>query len=301
MNSGGGGDIDVESLSVTENGSYNAGEGKAYNPVIVNVQPDLITKSITANGTYNASADNADGYSSVDVNVSGYKISEVSGLPSPIATFSDGANLPMPKLKVSIEPVQEGSGDPSPTNVRPFSGWSAVDVTIQDDIDNPTTTETITIQLGDTYYGGKLDVVSGVLTVDRAIKKFNGGSDESWDYNLVPNSFYQAALQFGVMKNSMGIISNEFETISISDRGTKNGIVEVADKIIRVALLPDFGISSSAQWATWLASNPLEVVYELATPTTIQLTPTAVKSLTATNNLWADTGDVTEASYWEEL
>lgn len=33
--------------------------------------PTLITKSITQNGTYNASSDNADGYSSVVVNVSG--------------------------------------------------------------------------------------------------------------------------------------------------------------------------------------------------------------------------------------
>ena len=33
--------------------------------------PTLITKSITVNGTYNASSDNADGYSSVTVNVSG--------------------------------------------------------------------------------------------------------------------------------------------------------------------------------------------------------------------------------------
>lgn len=33
--------------------------------------PTLITKSITANGTYNASSDNADGYSSVTVSVSG--------------------------------------------------------------------------------------------------------------------------------------------------------------------------------------------------------------------------------------
>lgn len=34
-------------------------------------QPTLTTKNITANGTYNASSDNADGYSSVTVNVSG--------------------------------------------------------------------------------------------------------------------------------------------------------------------------------------------------------------------------------------
>ncbi len=33
--------------------------------------PTLTTKSITANGTYDASSDNADGYSSVTVNVSG--------------------------------------------------------------------------------------------------------------------------------------------------------------------------------------------------------------------------------------
>lgn len=38
---------------------------------VPSVSPTLITKSITENGTYNASSDNADGYSSVTVNVSG--------------------------------------------------------------------------------------------------------------------------------------------------------------------------------------------------------------------------------------
>lgn len=35
--SGGGGDITVEALSVTENGTYTASSGKAYSPVTVNV------------------------------------------------------------------------------------------------------------------------------------------------------------------------------------------------------------------------------------------------------------------------
>lgn len=39
--------------------------------VVVETQPTLITKQITENGTYNASSDNADGYSSVEVSVSG--------------------------------------------------------------------------------------------------------------------------------------------------------------------------------------------------------------------------------------
>ena len=48
--SGGGGDITVESLSVTENDTYTAPAGKAYSPVVVNVSGgggDLSTARVT--------------------------------------------------------------------------------------------------------------------------------------------------------------------------------------------------------------------------------------------------------------
>lgn len=44
-----------------------------------------------------------------------------------IASFPDGAdNVPVKSLVVQIEPIQEGSGDPSPDNVRPISGHTEV-------------------------------------------------------------------------------------------------------------------------------------------------------------------------------
>ena len=89
------GDITTEGLSVTENGTYTAPEGKAYTPVVVNVQ--------------------------------GYAKKSIANTPTSIATFNASA-LPLPSLKVGISAVQEGSGDPSPTNIRPFHGWSAVNV-----------------------------------------------------------------------------------------------------------------------------------------------------------------------------
>jgi len=47
-----------------------------------------------------------------------------------IASFPDGAdNLPVKSLTVDIEPVQSGSGDPSPDNVRPISGHTQAVVT----------------------------------------------------------------------------------------------------------------------------------------------------------------------------
>ena len=53
------------------------------------------------------------------------------------------------------------------------------------------------------------------------------------------------------------------------------------------------GMDSVADVKTWLASNPLQVVYELATPITYTLTPQQVETLIGTNNIWSDAGEVT--------
>lgn len=46
-----------------------------------------------------------------------------------IVTFADGAdNMPLKECVVQIDPVQSGSGDPSPTNVRPITGWTGANV-----------------------------------------------------------------------------------------------------------------------------------------------------------------------------
>ena len=62
-----GGGVTVEALSVTENGTYTADEGKAYSPVVVNVpNPSAGSIEITQNGTYDVTEK-----ASAVVNVSG--------------------------------------------------------------------------------------------------------------------------------------------------------------------------------------------------------------------------------------
>lgn len=53
-------------IEIIENGKHDVSK---YATANVNVQPNLITATFTENGTYKASNENADGYSSVDVNV----------------------------------------------------------------------------------------------------------------------------------------------------------------------------------------------------------------------------------------
>lgn len=59
----------LETLNVTANGNYAPTETDGYSSVSVNVQPSLTTLSVTENGTYTASDSGVDGYSSVTVNV----------------------------------------------------------------------------------------------------------------------------------------------------------------------------------------------------------------------------------------
>ena len=49
---------------------------------------------------------------------------------SAIANFTDGAdNMVMHNVVAEINPVQSGSGDPSPTNICPITGWTGANVT----------------------------------------------------------------------------------------------------------------------------------------------------------------------------
>ena len=91
-------------------------------------------------------------------------------------------------LEVSLSPIQAGSGTPSPDNVRPISGRTEV-VTIVSPTTDAEDGNTYTTSLGRTVYGGTLDVVSGVLTVDRAMVTLNG-SESYWGNDPVTGTNY---------------------------------------------------------------------------------------------------------------
>ena len=84
-----------------------------------------------------------------------------------IASFDDGAdNIPVKDLVAEIVPLQSGSGDPSPDNVRPITGWTECNVVVSPTEDaQDGETHTISFASAGTVYGGSIDVTTGVLTV----------------------------------------------------------------------------------------------------------------------------------------
>ena len=156
------------------------------------------------------------------------------------------------------------------------------------------TETTHTTTLPQTVYGGTLDVVSGVLTVTHGFVTFNG--TESWGWNsgnslgycTVPNCIItDATTQYNIYtKNNM------FTDISWAWRNTVDGVVGVYYGGSYI-FLKYSQFTSASDIQTFLANNNLQVCYPLQTPQTYQLTPTQIDSLLGSNNVWADSGDVT--------
>ena len=95
----------------------------------VNAQSNTFTVSIDTPTLGEATVVNnaCDGYISVTSNLSGEYGGNGSG---EIVSFETDSEDIFTKLQVDLEPIQEGSGNPSPSNVRPIRGHSGVDVNV---------------------------------------------------------------------------------------------------------------------------------------------------------------------------
>jgi len=223
---------------------------------------------------------------------SGFALDKVA--TGSVVSFNDGAdNLPVVDLTAQITAVQSGSGDPSPSNVRPISGFTGVNVHVADG-ETPhviDTTYSVTWQTeAGTVYGGSIDLTTGVLTVTHGLVTLDG-TETGWSANT-PNSGFIRILNDMKSGNAQTGYCDRFATISNNGSfgvrfGGNNQITyfnHITDNVSGITTLDD--------WKTWLGNNPTTLVYPLATPQTYQLTPTEVKTLLGVNNIFADTGDI---------
>lgn len=330
-------------------------------------------------------------------------------LEGAIVTFTGPARIK--SLVVDINAVQSGSGDPSPTNIRPISGWDAVNVTdcgknllnasavtwtagLRDDNGNivssqshftntvygikpntaytingtlsdgtstfriyyltkqdgwisrtastrtipytftaPANCEAIQIQvgttltsladvmleegstassyesyqgttypinLGQTVYGGTLDVTSGVLTVTHGYILFDGTQSAS-DFTLSvnPQGIQNNRITWIPYANIGKIGSKSFMSDTLASTNLYTSapsewvVSNSGSAVARCYIGVPSTITSVADWLAYCTANPIQLVYELATPIEITLSDyPAITTLTGTNNIWADSGDI---------
>jgi hypothetical protein len=160
--------------------------------------------------------------------------------------------------------------------------------------------QTYTIDLDGTRYGGTLDVVSGELTVDRVEVDLG-----SLTWTTLASGRHSAFISDGKFAPTntdiANALSSQYKVTSATDIPNIDSSFCYGANGVANLLINDsrYNGEDASDFKTHMSG--IQVVYELATPQTIQLTPTAVNSLLGTNNLWADSGDVQSGEYMEAL
>lgn len=221
----------------------------------------------------------------------------------PVVQCMPVENYPL-DVQVEITPTQEGTGAPSPENVRPIMGWDSVNIHQSNGDQN----KTYTVQLGQTVYGGTVDAVTGEGV-------------ETWLYHLLTSSntttsmlkanSNETSVLFGISRINGEFISNQEggkETwvcshlpylAIVAASSIDNGIEgNRAGAMFYIRLNREIA-NDIQEFLGWLdaqsaAGTPVQVAYKLATPTAFQATGgQSIPALPGTNTVYTDAGNIT--------
>ena len=206
---------------------------------------------------------------------------EVSG---PSVTCTPVVNYPL-NVVSQIESVQDGEGDPSVDNVRPINGWDGATLTHND--------TPITLEFGQTVYGGQLDWTTGELTINW-VKYIATGSEKpgfGQENTSVKRWYFAPPTPTLGNSGSSSIVCDKLKTLSSASQDAV-GCICTGNNLISV-LLPKDTVPDADAVKEWLRANQPEFVYKTSKVETIQLSPTEILALSDVNTLYTDTGDTT--------
>ena len=217
-----------------------------------------------------------------------------------VATFS-AVSSTLRALAVDITAQQSGSGDPSPTNIRPISGWSSINVIVSPTLEaQDGTTYPISLGSGAPYYGGVLDVITGVLTVTHKIVDLGS---LAWARNGTYVTLYSTSITDVAMLGG-----NELAAVMCSHYkptgnaswtsggwGSKDnysiGFLTDGQRLC----VKDNNYTDGNTFKE--AVRGVKLVYLLASPVSVQLSATEVSAIIGQNNVWADSGIINTITY----
>ena len=149
-----------------------------------------------------------------------------------------------------------------------------------------------------TVYGGTLTVNkdgSGTLVVTKMLIELDGSEDEEW--GTANNGITSVCKINTALNNNTGAICNRFRHASSNPSNPYAGYFGIGGQTYNLRMNIDGTARTTNEVKTWVASNPIQIVGNIAAGDPIALTPGQVKSLLGYNELWADTGNIKSLEY----
>lgn len=201
------------------------------------------------------------------------------------------------KLTTKFSPKQAGTGEPTPDNVRPISGWDSVKVTVS----NNSESHDYNLTLPETIYGGTVDAVTGVgsdetLFMELAIADMNNSEDfPGWkgvpDVIKCVGSGWNKPLdnEHFVLSN----INSKANKIGINTNNPNNTLIFLQKN--------EFGLTQS-QWKEQYPDLVVQFCLKLATPEPFDVSQFSIPSLRGENYFFTNGENMDiiykETSFW---
>lgn len=181
-------------------------------------------------------------------------------------------------FRISVAATSQNAWSPY-TNLCPITGHSQA-VVYHSGADT-TDYETLTIPLGDTYYGGEIDVSNGSLVVDRVLWTKNTSTmNNNENYPGWRDSGLRA-LGYSGSEGVNTALMNVGDEYSYNTLGLSNDILFLSTERYH---------KTQTEWQA-LALD-IQIIIPLPTPLEVQLVGYDFSTYYGDNTIWSDTGDV---------
>jgi len=233
-------------------------------------------------------ADRADGVSDGKANAL-----SASAAGNPVQFRPDAGSMLKPVL--AFGPLQSGSGDPSPDNIRPLIGRTGMKLTHNG--------AEYSLNFGRSVFGGVLDWHGGALAMADPIRELDG--TESWyKASSAPNTFYFDYYNSGNTAGAPSLlreICSHYRTAESTVYGSAIAYYPLSytGAILR-HMFTDSRFDDLAAWKAYLAQQkaagtPVQVTEQKIAPVTgnLDLQPQQIIAAEGVNTLRSDAGEIT--------
>lgn len=196
---------------------------------------------------------------------------------------------PLLGLTVTFDPVQTGTGDPSPENVRPIIPWQSIGLTVNG--------ISISVPLEGSYYGGIADLVNGTVTYEWIKQNADGLS--TWYNSAYANIgvFYAQLLTGSNNHHDNNFISNRYMTISSDFSQGEMPDYTIKGNISNGLYVYVRDSRYAGNLTAFRADLDFDIVYEIAVPQTQQFTPVSINLTAGQNTISTTANGVITAVY----
>lgn len=202
-------------------------------------------------------------------------------------------------MKAKWEPVQEGSGTPSPENIRPIKGRDSVTITRQED------NQVITLTLPETVYGGEVDAVTGDAKETWKTLTLDGTGKWETQTTTIPGKFGFTLHVPGIATPENpgikgDIVCSQYPAVTANDTyRCENGISVEAQENHYFRIYNDTHAGETAdEWKSYLAAQyaartPVKICYKLKESVPFTAAGAQpIPALSGTNTLLTDADSV---------